>query len=282
MAIERNDILAKEEEDQKAEQERQQELQELRNKAHSDELARVKAEAELEAHRKMVAAPAQVQTQAWTEEQWGAAEQQTGMNRQQILASGQLANQVFETRSKELNDRLKAAEERAARAEDKANRYESKKGFESSVNEFYDVKPEYKSYKKEVNEFLEMFPESDRNDPDKIKKILGKAETYVKGMVGGKMRSQNSGNTGSARLSGGYIDDNQDEDTQVDFTGLENVGEKRLISDINSEFNSKEEKGDLDKYMSSDKLGIRLSSENEFKEAEAMLKRGSSFGGRKG
>lgn len=293
--IKRTDILeenATEEQKEAAEEARlaQEKFEALEAKAHASDLARAKAEGELEATRKMGASVKPEQTAQWGDAEWKHAEEQMGMSKHQIIASGQLATQVFDQKSKALFDKIAAAEERAKNAEEKFERLNSRSDSERYEKDFYEKKPALSAYKKEVSEFLADVPESDRNDAKKMDKWLSKAETYVKGLVGGKMERKNSAS--SLGLRGGYEEDEVPEDQKIDFSGLESRGEKQLVADIWEETNSKlvadgdkeiSGKDFLKKYSSSDGLGVRFDSESEFKRGDKLLSNGNGrFGGERG
>ena len=284
MAIERTDILEKEKEAQEAEQRRQAELAEARASAHKAEMDRARLEGELEATRKAQATQQQPQGQAqWTDEQWAQAEAQTGLNKQQLIAADNLAQARASMATKAIEERLKLAEEKAEKAEAEARRAASSRAGESAMGDFYDQKPALKQYKKEVEGFLADVPESEKSDPEKMKKWLGKAEVYVRGIVGAKM-NRTPGNASSASLGEDFdTGEGTDSEERIDFSGLENRGERRLVADIASEFSGRdqEDKDLLKTHSSSDGHGVRFDSEAEFKAGDAMLKKGSAFGGKR-
>lgn len=262
MAIERTDILDKEQ-DEEAKAARE-ELESLREKARSEELGRVRAEAELDATKRFSTQPQTMpQAQAWTEEQWQQAETSSGMTRQQLITANTIADERAKAANKAIEERLKAAEDRAARAEEKANKFESSRGYDSQVNKFIDSKPALRAYKDDVEGFLNKFPEDMKKDPAKLKELMADAEVYVRGKVGGnKMRS--SGNGSSARLGGGNEFDEQDSAPSIDLSDLDDRHQRRVVEDIWEETKGVDTK-DLEKYLSNDKTTVKISAEDEFK-----------------
>lgn len=252
MAIERTDI----------ETANAEELEKLRQQARDAELARVRAEAALEESRRAKETPTPVAAQqaAWTEEQWAQAEQQTGMSRQALIASAQIADERAAAKTRAIEDRLKAAEEKAARAEERANRFEQSRGFESQVNKYIDSKPALRAYKDDMDAFLNKFPESDRKDPEKLKSLLSDAEIYVRGKVGAKMRSTGGGS--SAKLGSDNFDETGDSPS-LDLSDLDNKHQRRVVEDIFEEVKGKDSK-DLEKMLSSDKTTVRIDSASEW------------------
>lgn len=265
-------------------QKRFEEEKEALSKANHDlEIARIKAEAELDATRRAFesqkAAP---QTAQISEEQWQRAEAETGLTRQQIMASSTLAKQIVDQSLTPLQQELEKAKKKAEDAESRAARLEAKTSVSSVEQDFFKSNPAYAAHEKEVREFIEMFPESERSDPKKFKTILEKSKVYVKGLVGGKVRDANRGSDGSARLSGG-IDDTEGDTPSIDYTGLDNVHQRRVIEDVDRDIRDrltdKEREVVFKKSMSSDGKGVTWDSADEFRRGDEMMKRGNRFGG---
>ena len=134
---------------------------------------------------------------------------------------------------------------------------------DATTKEFLAKKPEFARYEKDIKDFLNDYPETDRSNPEKLKKLLEKAETYVKGKVGEKaMRQDNT--QGSARFGGtgtGAGDAGGDEDDKLDTTGLPEY-EKATLGRLATR--TKEEKETYKKHFDPSKGGVVLSMEADF------------------
>ena len=263
-----------------ADEAREAERKALEDKARSEELARVRAEAELAGmQRAQDSMRAQQQPVQISEEQWQRAELESGLTRQQIQANAALTKQMIDANLTPLQKALEDAKKEAQEAKDRLSRFEAKGNSSTVEQKFYESNPAYAAHKGDVEEFLGMFPENDRNDPKKLKDILEKAKTYVKGKVGGKMKEKSGG---SARL-GGDDTSSDSSTTEIDYTGLDDAGNRRVIedvaNDVNSRMSDKEFEAMFKKSSSSDGRGVRFDSEAEFKKGDEMLRRGSKFGG---
>ncbi len=284
MAIERNDILDGDEgsADDTAEAQRaaeKLELETLRAKSHQDELARVRAEAELETTRKLSAVAAQPQQVNWSDEQWEAEATKYGMTGPQMKVSVAIAANAADQRAKALEDKIKAADDRAAKAEERFSRLESGQGYNTQLNKFIDAKPALRPYRDDVETYLNKFPEADRKDPAKLKDLMADAEIYIRGKVGSKMRT--SGNGSSAKLNGGFDEEDNSGEDRIDLSGIEKKSERRVLEDIWDEVKGNPDMKEVDKYLSADKSTMRFDAEAEFKAGDKALLGGGTFGGKK-
>lgn len=164
----------------------------LRADLQSAELAKIKAEAERDAFIKaMELAKQGPQAQATvSDEQWNQLSEKTGMTKEAIMTNAQIAQQMVDAATKKMEEKLSAAEKKATDAEEKANRFEKSREQDKVRGDFYSSRPALTRHSKDVDEFVGMFPEEDRNDPKKLKDILNKAEIYIRGKVGDKMKKE--------------------------------------------------------------------------------------------
>ena len=232
------------------------------------ETARMKAEAESNALKTVFEASRTGNTTTVTDEQWKALEEQTGMSRQAFQAQAQVSQQQIEIAKKELGGKLKDAEDKALKAHERLEKLLGERSTEKVTQTFYETKPSLLRYKKEVNEFLGMFPESEKTDPEKLQKILLNAETFVRGKVGGSLKITPGG---SPRLGGSGEGEGDDTTPgEIDFTGLETETQIRTIRDrkalLDNDLVEKKEKL-LDRFASSSKHGVVYSAEVEWAEA---------------
>ncbi len=296
MAIERNELTETQEEtdEQRVERERQEEMAAARAATQAEHEARIRAEAEAEAHRKVLEiqgqrreapAPAVV-----TDAQWEEFEKNTGQTRQAAMANAEIMKQMIGMAQAQTEERMKALQDRAEKSEARLQEWEKRTGTNAGMEDFYEKNPQFRSFKKEVTDFVALFPESSKSDPKELSKILDKAKTYVRGIVGSKgdtMRSDSRGSTGSQRFSGRFGGDEggQEEEQELDLRGLNKVG-ARLVSDLNDDVKSKmgdeETAARYKKYATDDGMGVAVSQEEEFRRAEADLRRRRTgvFGGK--
>lgn len=275
MTIKREDLTPSTQTDEDREAERKA-LDDARQAEREAQIAKAKAEGELEALRKLQAQPSSTAAQATiSEEQWKSMEEESGLTRQQIIASSKLTTGIVGPMIASLKDELKKANDRAESAEREVSKDRTSRGVERTKEQFFKDKPAYSAYRKEVDEFLEMFPEADRSDPAKMKAILGKAETFVKGLAGGKMRTQSEGNQSSVRLGGGSAGGNDSQtEEELDLTGLETKGQRLFVAELHEEFRSDPENAKvLDRYKTSDGLGVAYDGADEFKAADAEMRK---------
>lgn len=255
---------------QEAEAARKEELDALKEKAHSEELARAKAEGELNALR-----GSQQQTQSapqWSDEQWETEAQKYGTTGANLKLQAAIQSQN-EQKQKSLEAKIAAAEAKAEAAEKRANELSRNEGGKRNLSDFYESNPQFAGHKKDVEEFVGMFPESDRSDPKKLAVILDKAKTYVKGKVGVSMKNK-TGSEGSARLGGGFNE--EPETPEIDFTGLDDRNLRRDLEEIaysvQDKLSDKERLERFKKASSSDGRGVRHDFEAQFKAEESRRK----------
>lgn len=243
-------------------------------KFHASELARTKAEAELNATKSFLEAQRNGQVSQVTEEQWKALEESTGVPRGSYIANAQITQQQVDGLRKELVGQIRASEEKATKAQEKLEKMSQERSYEKTQQAFLEAKPQLARYKNDLKEFVNMFSEQDRNDPEKMKDILSKAEVYVKGKVGDKMRL-NAG--GSPKLGGGN-EELDDTGSNVDFDpiGLQTDAQVRLVRDLNLKNSGDALEKDqklLTKFQSADKQGVAYSAADEWAETQAKFGR---------
>lgn len=228
--------------------------------------ARIKAEAQLEVFKTMQqtkvenAGPTQLSAEQWTQ-----FEEQTGMTKQQLMAMDAIGRQHADAAKKDFDAKVRQAEERAARAEQELNGFKNERGTDSAKRKFYADKPALARYETEINDFLADFPAEMKSDPEKLKGLLVKAETYIKGKLGDKFMRGND-TKGSARFNRGgddYKDGDDAEETTVDTSGLPGQS-KRLVENLHS--STKDREADWKKNY--DGQGIKLSNRDEFEAAK--------------
>ncbi len=297
MAIERNDLTETQEEEteeQRQERERREELAAIKASQQTEHEARIKAEAEAEAHRRILEIQGQRQTApapaVVTDAQWEEFEKNTGMTRQAAMANGEIMKQMISMAQAQTEEKFKALQDRTEKAEARLQEWEKKSGASAGLEDFYEKNPQYRSYKKEVSDFVAMFPDSAKSDPKELAKILDKAKTYVRGVVGSRgdtMRGDTRGSRGSQKFGERFADEGtgQEEEAELDLRGLNKVG-ARLVSDLNDNVKSRladeETAGRYKKYATEDGMGVAVSMEEQFRQAEAELrrKRTGVFGGK--
>lgn len=244
------------------------------DKFQASELARVKAEAELSATKAFLEAQKTGQVSQVTEEQWKALEDSTGVSRNAYIANANITQQQIEKLKAELSGKIKDSEEKALKAEQRLESYTRQSSAEKTLNTLLESKPQLARYKADVKQFVDMFPEQDRSDPEKLKTILANAETWVKGKVGDKMRL-NSGS--SPRLGGGNEElDESGANADFDPVGLQTDAQVRLVRDLNLKNNNDAAERDqklLQKFQSSDKQGVAYSAETEWAETRPTFGR---------
>lgn len=239
------------EQERELEKARAAEMDALKEQSRQNELARVRAEAALEERRKVTDNQTQAQP-AITEEQWIKAEAETGLTRQQIIAQGQMMDGMLGTKLAPMQKALEEANRKTKDAEEKLARLESRGTASVVETQFYDSNAALRVHKDKVDEFVSLFPESETRDPEKLKVILERAKTYVRGAVGGKVRDQRNGSQGSARLSGGWDQEDNaiDKNETIDYTGLDDKHQRRTVEDIVDDTRNKlSERKDLEKLL---------------------------------
>lgn len=279
MAIEKTDLNPDDDAETRA-RERDEAARVLAERLRQEEIARIKAETELETTKRLSQSSANntQQPRQPTEEEWLQAEAETGKTRKQLIAEAQMMNGVVMTATESIRKELAEAKENAKRAEERIKGFESSHAFRSRAEEFYEKNPHLSAFKKEVNEFVSMFPEEDRTDPKKLEGILEKSKVYLRGLAREeKMRNESSGNRGSSRLGRRAEESNETEDQEIDLAGL-NKFEKRTVMDIHEEVQSrladKETSEMLKRYQTEDGLGVRYDESDEFKKGDEIMRRG--------
>ena len=246
----------------------------VEERIHASELARTKAEAELNATRAVLDAQRTGQVSQVTEEQWAALEESTGVSRKAYIANAQIAQQQLEGVKKDFENKLKATEEKYAKSQEQLEKFSRETNSERTFQSLLETKPHLARYKNDVKEFVDMFPEQDKQDPEKLKHILAKAEVWVKGKVGDKMK-MNPGS--SPRLGAGNEEINEESSGgEFDPVGLQTDAQVRLVRDLNLKNSNDLKERDqqlLKKFQSSDKQGVAYSAETEWAETQAKFGR---------
>jgi len=257
-----------------AETRRQAEVDAANDKARQAEEARIRAEAERDAVKELANQARAGQGAGWSEEQWQQFTEKTGLSRDAVLATGQMAQELVAKATKELDERVKKAEERAARAEERAGRLESTRTEDSVKADFLRGRPNLQRYQKDVDDFLADFPAEIKQDPVKLKGLLEKAELYVKGKVGDKlMRTGPAGSTrGGASFDRGsedHPDAGEGDELEPDVSGLD----RHQADLVRSIVPSKERLKSLRDLASDTREGIALSGQREWAEAETARRK---------
>jgi hypothetical protein len=147
---------------------------------------KAKLEGQLEAAKSFLSqkdtTPQQAQ-QSWTEEQWQEFTEKTGMTKEQLM----VIDNIFKIKEQEWEKKLKETENKALEAHKKLEEFEKKSNYEKEIYNYFKSKPAFLRYEKDIQDFLNDYPEEVKKDPVKLKSLLAKAETYVKGKVGDKM-----------------------------------------------------------------------------------------------
>ena len=258
--------LEKEAQEQAAE-EKARLAQEAQDKALKEaNEAKIKAEAQLEVFKQMQQTQHNQPAQQLTEEQWKDFEEKTGMTKQQLMAMDAIGKQHAEYVSKEFDSKVKRAEERASKAEERLKSFETERSSETVKKKFYLEKPALSRYESDINDFLSDYPAEMKSDPEKLKGLLVKAETFIRGKIGDRYMRGND-TKGSARFTGGSNNEtNDEEDESIDVEGLPE-GSKRLVERIRP---SKEKVEDFKKNY--DGEGVKIHSKNEWDDAESDMK----------
>lgn len=255
-------------EDLKAAQDKMFALEQQAVKERED---RIRAEAEASAYKEAVKfRQEQQQPQTVSEEQKKALEEKYGVSYDQLQATAAIVDAQGKQLQATFEQEKKAILEKQRELEEKLNRQEAEKNFSYVKNDFYEANPALKRHSKDIEEFTNMFSESDRKDPKKMKDILEKAKTYVKGKVGGEKQVTRS-EGGSSRFE--RSQDNVDEETvEVDTTGLK-ADEAQTVQGIR---HTKEEVELYKKHAFEDgkREGVAIASRDEWKTArETVLKK---------
>lgn len=206
---------------------------------------------------------AQTQQPVWTEEQWREFEEKTGFTKDQLMIVDSLTRTQLQEISKAFEEKIKQAEEKAKSAEQKLYEMESKERTQKIIKEYFKNKPSFLRYEEEINNFLSDYPEEVKKDPERLKKVLEKAEAYIKGKVGDKFSKGDKMrfNTTSE----------EPEFEEVNFNGLK-PHEKLTI--MKAYDNVKREEEIIKKYKHDLKgdAGVMISSREEFEAAEKDLR----------
>lgn len=259
----------KQEERRRQEEEaRQAKVREAEDKVRQAEEARIRAEAERDAFKQLMGQAQSGQTGSWSDEQWTRLEEQTGLKKEAFLANAQVAKELVDKATKSLEDRSRKAEERAAKAEERLNRIEGARTEDSVKTDFFKSRPNLQRYQQDVESFLSDYPEESRRDPVKLKGLLEKAEIYVKGKVGDKMRTSASVGGGPRFGRDDETMHREEEEVVPDTEGLD-AHQANLIQRINP---PKEELKRLKEQASDLRDGIALSGDREWRETEAAIK----------
>lgn len=134
------------------------------------------------------AAPAEM-----SEEQWGVLEEQTGMSRQQIIAT----NNISEFHTKPLREENAALRQQLG----------SDKNVKAALNKAKSEDAEYPKYATHVQTYIDRLPEATKADPVKLAEEMKFAVGYAKGQVprkgdnvepfGGERFGENGGGEGA-------------------------------------------------------------------------------------
>lgn len=258
-----------EQEAAEAEAKRAEVLSAAEDKAAKAEESRIRAEAQLEAFKQVQAAQSgQSGGGGWTDEQWSAYSERTGVTKEQALAAAEIAQHEGRRVAQQFQGELEKATQRAVEAEKRLSKLESEQGTKEVKNEFFQAKPALARHKKVVDEFLAKFPEADQRDPAKLKELLDMAETYVKGKVGGSMRP--AGDQGGGPRLRTNPNSEPEEEEEVDTRGLKSY-EADFVRKTAGGI-SKESKQRLEEHASDRRDGIAVSGQKQWDEEAKKLK----------
>lgn len=263
-------------------------IQEIEERRHAEEIARIKAETEnevrqrIEEERRSAVAAVPSAPVELTEAQWLQAEEETGKTRDQIKKDARFIAQFVDGAVKPLRGELEETRKKLKDADARYAKLELSKKSESIISDFYEKNPQYKQHHKAMADYLEMFPEEMRQDSKKLEVLLEKGKTYVRGSVReGTVKTRDE--EGSLGLGGN--DEGGDEglgepsSDKIDFTGLKTVAEKRMIADLHAGTQRREieepELAELHKKTSSDDgLGVEYGYADEFRAGNKLMKLG--------
>jgi hypothetical protein len=242
-----------------------QKIEEAQERARKADEARIRAEAERDTIKSITdsrnaqpAPNAQI-----SEEQWKNIEETTGQNRQAYIANANVASQIANNMRAELDKKVAAAEEKAKKAEERLARLEAGLGADSTKRDFYASKPALARYKADVEEFLSDYPESMKSDPKELQRLLGKAETFVKGKVGDKMRTEKS-----PRLGGNSESSDDIETVELDTSDLR----PREAEFVRGLVKSPDQEKRLREVASVSKHGVTLEGDREWNEVNTDIR----------
>lgn len=266
--------LAEEQAAKDAEAAREAKFAEAEERARKAEEAKARAEAERDAFQQGVtAANAQksTETRPWTDEEWTAYEERTGLSRKQTEALAQLNAAQQAEAEKKIESRIAAAEKKAIEAEERLKRFETKSGSDSIKNDYLGARPNLARYKSDFDEFLSKFPDEQKQDPKAYKDLLSLAETYVKGKVGEKAMNQKP--VGSASVGGfggggenhGNPADKQEEGQAIDASGFQPY-EQQTVRKLNALMGDKERMKAFNESPATLGPGVAYSGEKEWAE----------------
>lgn len=215
---------------------------------------------------KTVATQSQVQNQqpVWTEEQWREFEEKTGFTKEQLLVMDNLTKLKVDEVVRQMEEKIKQAEEKALQAEKKLKEIETHKTLDNSIDEYFKNKPSFLRYKDKIKDFIKDYSEEVLNNPDKLKSVLQKAETYVKGYVS-SIRGENMKFNKSFEAP-------EEKEEEVDLSGLkphEKFTIERRMTNL-----TKDNLELLKKYQHDLKgaEGVMISSREEFEAAERDMR----------
>lgn len=229
---------------------------------------RVKALEEQHAQAAALAQASQQASQNWTEEQWAQAEQQTGLNRQQLQASWAIANERAQASSKAFQDQLQQEQKRNKELEGRLGKMETSSKADKMKAAFFSQRPEFDRYRANVDKFLVQY--EDQDNPEKLGARLEMAAVYVKGEVGDKFMKEPQGG-GSPRLNTNpqpmRVGDKLGQE-DIDATGLQEH-EERLVRSL-ARKNEDRIEGIRD-LVKDDHEGIVISTQSEWERAKPVM-----------
>jgi len=233
-------------------------IEEERRKAQEAREAAARAEGMVEALKSTQ--NTQQKPPEWTEEQWTAWEEKTGMKREGLAALDNVMGAKIAEINRSVEERVKQAEDRAKKTEDRYAELEKSKNYDRTKSEYFAKKPQFSRYEKEIDEFLSDYPDTIKNDKEKMGKLLEKAEVYIKGKVGEK-NMRNTPN-GSARFGSNDDEGDNGEEMPTDFSDLrshERATMEKIVPD-------REKLDRLNKYRHDLKGdgGVMISAKEEF------------------
>ena len=233
-------------------------IEEQRKLAQEAAEKAARAEGALEALKNFQAMQGNKQPE-WTQEQWDEFKEKTGISKDALVAIDGAVGAKISDMATKFEERTRQAEERAKKAEERYNEFEKTNTYSKIKTEYFKTKPQFARYEKEIDEFLSDYPTEIRQDKEKMGRLLEKAETFIKGKVGDKGFTRN---TGSPRFNGTNDMEDEPEEVEADLSDLRSH-ERVMVEKI---LPSKENTDLLKKYRHDLKgdNGVMISSKEEF------------------
>lgn len=248
----------KQKEDAEREAKIQAELQEKDRLLAEERERRAKAEGMAEGMKTAAAAKPEPAQRQWTEEEWTAWEEKTGMKREALTTMQTVLGAQSESIKAEMNERIRQAEDKARKAEERYAQFENTRSYENTKRDYLQKRPQFARYEKDFDEFVKDFPDEFKRDPAKLEGLFNKAETYIKGKIGGEMNRNISRNT---RYGSNYEPEGEQEE-QVDLSDLRS--HERLTVEKILPTKEKEDKLKANRHDMKGDAGIMINSRDEW------------------